>query len=103
MDLRRERGFLPWGLPALTFLGKDHSESGLALVTRKASPERGPVYQRRPGVGDLGRLATRDGFALRSDARPGAALRAQPRGVSPQNVSGVAMVRRQRPWEVPKK
>ena len=87
---------------ALTFLRKDHPESRLALVTRKASPKRGPVDQRRPGVGDLGRLATRDGLALRSDARPGPALRAQPRRVSPQDVAGVAMVGGQRPWKARK-
>ena len=79
----QHRGRLGLSSITLTFLRKDHPESGLALVTREASPERGPVDQCRPGVGDFGRLATRDGFALRSDARPGAALRAQPRRVSP--------------------
>ena len=96
MDLRSYNGTLDL---ALAFLRKDHPEPGLALVTGKASPERGAVHQGGAGVGDLGRLAARDGLALGGDARPGAALRAQPRRVPPQDVAGVAVVRGQRARE----
>ena len=71
----------------------DHSVSRVAPVHHFALPRRvGAVEEAEIPMLYFGRLTARNGLALGLTSGPNPVLGTKPRGVAPQNVSGIAVV-----------